>query len=181
MRFISSLFKKVFAPARKGGSPSKEVKPSKQDIPASRAYFSPGDDCLNIITNSLSLAKSSVDICVFTISDDRISKAVLACHSRNVKVRVITDNEKSSDLGSDISTFAKKGIAVKTDCSDAHLHHKFVIIDKKVLLNGSYNWTRSAAEYNEENVVLSYEPELIRAFSAEFEKLWKRTTGYGGS
>lgn len=174
MSFITSFFKKLFSSSGKKSPSSKTEVSPKSDFPASEAFFSPGPDCMNCIIDSLNQAKKSVDICVFTISDDRISKAIVACHTRNVKVRVLTDDEKSSDLGSDIGTFSKKGISVKTDRSEAHLHHKFMIVDKKILVNGSYNWTRSAADFNEENLVLTYEPGLIRAFSQEFEQLWKK-------
>jgi phosphatidylserine/phosphatidylglycerophosphate/cardiolipin synthase-like enzyme len=144
----------------------------------SKAYFSPSLDCLNAINKSLQQAKNQVDICVFTISDDRISKEILAVHQRKVKVRILTDNEKLHDLGSDIKSLAERGIEVKIDTTTAHLHHKFAIIDQSILLNGSYNWTRSAAESNEENLVLSYELSLIQQFCKEFEKLWSKTVKF---
>jgi phosphatidylserine/phosphatidylglycerophosphate/cardiolipin synthase-like enzyme len=54
------------------------------------------------------------------------------------------------------------------------MHHKFAVIDGKTLLTGSYNWTRSAADFNEENVVVTDDPRLVSSFAAEFEKLWKK-------
>ena len=53
------------------------------------------------------------------------------------------------------------------------MHHKFAVIDGSRLLNGSYNWTRGAAEVNFENVVDAAEAGLVAAFAAEFERLWK--------
>lgn len=37
----------------------------------------------------------------------------------------------------------------------------------------SFNWTRSASEHNEENLVLSNDPGLLRGFSKMFERLWQ--------
>jgi phosphatidylserine/phosphatidylglycerophosphate/cardiolipin synthase-like enzyme len=52
------------------------------------------------------------------------------------------------------------------------MHHKYAIFDRKLLLNGSYNWTRGAAEHNEENfMVLNYQPLVIR-YQEQFEMLW---------
>jgi mitochondrial cardiolipin hydrolase len=136
------------------------------------AHFSPGPDCLAQIVSRLQNAKQSVDICVFTITDDRITQPILAAHRRGVKVRIITDNDKANDFGSDIDQFFRAGVAVKTDHTAFHMHHKFAILDGARLLNGSYNWTRSAAEVNEENLIDTGDAGLIRAFQAEFDSLW---------
>jgi cardiolipin hydrolase len=54
------------------------------------------------------------------------------------------------------------------------MHHKFAIFDRTYLVTGSYNWTRSAASYNEENIVVSDDRRLVSAFSGTFEKLWEK-------
>mmetsp|Transcript_5611 Transcript_5611/g.10204 ORF Transcript_5611/g.10204 Transcript_5611/m.10204 type:complete len:94 (-) Transcript_5611:1691-1972(-) len=51
-------------------------------------------------------------------------------------------------------------------------HCRFAIIDGCVLINGSFNWTRSAVLNNRENVVISSDPYLIQAFNHEFGSLW---------
>ena len=139
----------------------------------SQAFFSPGTACLQAINQQLRAAKRSVDICVFTLSDDRITAEVLAAHRRGVSLRCISDNDKEFDLGSDIGQLRAAGIPVALDRTDAHMHHKFAIFDGMRLLNGSYNWTRSAASFNEENLVLSNDPALVRRFADEFDSLWK--------
>jgi len=53
------------------------------------------------------------------------------------------------------------------------MHHKYAVFDEKTTLTGSYNWTRSAAEYNEENIVITADSRITRQFLNEFEKLWK--------
>ena len=58
--------------------------------------------------------------------------------------------------------------------NEAHMHHKFAIFDGDLLLNGSFNWTRSASELNEENLIITPDPVLVRAFAGRFEELWGR-------
>ena len=96
-----------------------------------------------------------------------------ALDRRGVSLRCISDNDKEFDLGSDIGQLRAAGIPVALDRTDAHMHHKFAIFDGMRLLNGSYNWTRSAASFNEENLVLSNDPSLVRRFADEFDSLWK--------
>lgn len=135
-------------------------------------FFSPGDACRNTIIQRIDGAIKQLQICVFTISDDSITKSLLAAHRRKVQIKVITDNDKSLDQGSDIDQLARAGIPVKMDITSNHMHHKFMIADLHTLITGSYNWTLSAARYNHENILLTREANVIKSFASEFDKLW---------
>jgi phosphatidylserine/phosphatidylglycerophosphate/cardiolipin synthase-like enzyme len=140
--------------------------------PASEAFFSPGDDCARQIIGLLARARRAVDICVFTITDDRISGAILDAHRRGVALRIISDNMKEDDEGSDLSRFRAAGIPLRVDRTVFHMHHKFAIFDGALLLTGSYNWTRGAARDNEENFITTPDRRLIASFTAAFGRLW---------
>ena len=140
----------------------------------SEAYFSPGNACRQRIRSLFRQARSTVDICVFTITDDEIVEVIAESHNRGVQIRVISDNDKSNDLGSDIDRLAEHGIAVRIDRSPYHMHHKFAIFDRSILLSGSYNWTRSAADNNEENITVQNDKHLIKVFGQVFEDLWEQ-------
>jgi polyribonucleotide nucleotidyltransferase len=56
----------------------------------------------------LSSATKTLDICVFTITDDRVSRVIEDAHRSGVKVRLISDDECLSQIGSDIQSLAKK-------------------------------------------------------------------------
>lgn len=145
--------------------------------PRSAAYFSPGDACLEAIIQCFREAERTADVCVFTITDDRIRQSMESAHRRGVRVRVVSDNDKALDEGSDIEALGRAGIACRLDRTEAHMHHKFAVFDGARLLNGSYNWTRSAARYNQENIVATDDPALVRAFGDEFERLWGSLAG----
>lgn len=138
------------------------------------AHFSPGENCRRQLLDSLVNARTSIDICVFTISDDRLSEAIVAAHNRGIKVRVITDDEKAMDQGSDIDYLRAQGIAIRKDASQSHMHHKFTLIDKVILINGSFNWTRSASDHNQENILVTDDAKLVSAYESEFEELWQQ-------
>jgi phosphatidylserine/phosphatidylglycerophosphate/cardiolipin synthase-like enzyme len=52
------------------------------------------------------------------------------------------------------------------------MHHKFAIIDNRLLLTGSYNWTLAANNKNNENLMVIDDPEVITRYQNQFEKLW---------
>jgi cardiolipin hydrolase len=139
------------------------------------AFFSPGKTCIHEVLRQFDLAKESCDVCVFTITDDRITDAILRAHARGVNVRVITDDEKSHDLGSDVDKLQLCGIPCKMDVGNvAHMHHKFALFDGRRLMTGSFNWTRSASEQNEESLLVTPDPVLVSLFAGRFEYLWER-------
>jgi mitochondrial cardiolipin hydrolase len=141
-------------------------------------YFSPGDSCRNSITKQISTATQDLLVCVFTISDDLITQSLIAAHRRGVNIRLITDNEKSFDKGSDIAQLASEGIALRMDTTPNHMHHKFMVVDQHSVLTGSYNWTRSAARFNHENIIVTRDPSTVRTFIHEFNKLWPGMAPY---
>jgi phosphatidylserine/phosphatidylglycerophosphate/cardiolipin synthase-like enzyme len=145
---------------------------------ASDAYFSPGEACRKVIVTQIEKAVRQLHICVFTISDDQITKSLLLAHAKKVNIRIITDNDKSFDEGSDVKQLARAGISVRMDATPNHMHHKFMVADDQTLITGSYNWTLSAARYNHENILLTREPGVIRSFTGEFDSLWKNMLPY---
>ena len=140
----------------------------------SSAYFSPGDTCLRRLCDLMRGCRDTLDICVFTIADDHLTEAILDCHARGVQVRVVSDNDKQHDSGSDIDRLRARGVQVRVDDAPSHMHHKFALFDGRVLANGSFNWTRSATRDNDENLVVSDDANLVRVFGLQFGKLWQQ-------
>jgi phosphatidylserine/phosphatidylglycerophosphate/cardiolipin synthase-like enzyme len=136
------------------------------------ALFAPRDNVTGRIRGLFEQARRTADVCVFTVTDDRITQAMLQAHRRGVRVRVVTDNDKALDLGSDVARLGDAGVPVRIDRTEAHMHHKFAVFDEALLINGSFNWTRSAAEHNAENLLVTADPVLVDAYRREFERLW---------
>ena len=137
--------------------------------------FSPGSDCKKLILETIRESTHKLDVCVFTISDDTISDALKAAFDRGIEVRILTDNLKVSDEGSDIEYLYNSGIDIRIDRSENHMHHKFMVADGLVTITGSYNWTRSAEKYNQENVIWINDEQFSSSFLSEFETLWSNS------
>ena len=111
------------------------------------------------------------------VVDDSITTRTLERHileSNGYTVKIATDDEKAYDRGSDVERLAGTGIEVRVDEPDHHMHHKFAVFDDARLVTGSYNWTRSAAERNQENVLVSDDTRLVRPYREMFDRLWGR-------
>jgi phosphatidylserine/phosphatidylglycerophosphate/cardiolipin synthase-like enzyme len=54
------------------------------------------------------------------------------------------------------------------------MHNKFGIIDNKIAITGSFNWTYSATKHNHENLVATTKFEIVKQYEEEFNRLWKQ-------
>lgn len=137
------------------------------------ALFEPRQDCAARLRSLIADSAANIDVCVFTFTDNTLAAAILAAQDRGLSVRLITDDEKSLDPGSDVFRLRDAGIEVRFDGSVDHMHHKFAVFDRRTVVTGSYNWTRSAAENNHENLLITDQTHLVTAFRDEFEHLWE--------
>lgn len=143
-----------------------------------RALFAPRDEIWRHIVEALDATETRAELAVFTITDNRITRAILEAQERGVQLRIVSDNDKANDRGSDVERLARGGIPVRLDRTDVHMHHKFAVFDERLLVTGSYNWTRSAANENAENVVFTDDPKLVEAFLGEFRRCWGQGEPY---
>eukprot|EP00040_Diaphanoeca_grandis_P042575 m.265339 g.265339 ORF g.265339 m.265339 type:complete len:198 (-) comp61314_c0_seq1:90-683(-) len=151
---------------------TKTKKCSRSPCP-SKGRFACYDTNLTKFLDVLGSAKNTLDICVYTITCNEISACIKDVMKAGVKVRIITDDENIDARGSDIKDLARAGAHTLHDNSTTLMHHKFCVIDSKILMSGSFNWTRSAVLQNRENVVVSDDVDLVLAFQNEFSKMFK--------
>ncbi|KAI8142901.1 hypothetical protein BJV82DRAFT_612671 [Fennellomyces sp. T-0311] len=138
-----------------------------------RSYFFPSKESFNSFISVLNSAKSTIDVCVFAMTDDDVADALIDAKKRNVKIRIITDNQQAAGKGADAARLqADHGIPYKTDNTTGYMHNKFAIVDSATLINGSFNWSKGARFKNRENIIITNIPECIKEFQKQFEKLW---------
>jgi phosphatidylserine/phosphatidylglycerophosphate/cardiolipin synthase-like enzyme len=149
------------------------------------AFFSPNGGARKAILKELKEAESTIDVAMYILTDRELSKALTSAEERGVNVRILLDGKSAEEIGYSKHHFlSERKVAVKLD--DTHksygdkyegiMHNKFAIIDNKVLITGSYNWTHSAEELNNENLLIIKDAEeLLNEFEEEFLKLWDRS------
>jgi len=65
------------------------------------------------------------------------------------------------------------GVPVRTDKDvQAHMHNKYAIIDDRILITGSFNWTWQAVKSNQENLIIVEKDDLVKRYKDSYEKLW---------
>lgn len=144
-------------------------------------FFSAKDGCEDKIINAIESAGKTIKVAVYSFTSRKIGDALIK-KNLSVDIKVITDGEQAQNKFSKHTFLIKNGVKVKImDYSDQKrkfltpkMHHKFMIVDDKLVITGSYNFTASAEEFNDENCVFIYDaPDVIKKFNDEFERLWR--------
>lgn len=140
----------------------------------SEAIFFPSEESEARLVGFLGKAKISMLVCVFTITNNKLADQIYKNWQRNLDVKVISDDECSKQLGSDVFDLANAGIPVRLDDSpQSHMHNKFVILDNRIVITGSFNWTTAGVNSNQENLCILDNAELAKKYELEFGRLWK--------
>lgn len=136
-------------------------------------FFSPDDVPRVRLLALLRQAQDEVLVLAFNWTDDGLTQALLERAAQGVTVRGVFDaTQVQRSQGNDYATLRAAGLAVRLDGNPDAMHHKVLIVDGRWVVTGSYNFTRSAAERNDENLVIIDSPEVAAAFRAEFERVW---------
>jgi phosphatidylserine/phosphatidylglycerophosphate/cardiolipin synthase-like enzyme len=134
-------------------------------------YFTPSNDCEDLIIREVENAKRSVNIAVYSITNKKIVKAIIE-KNKEIPIKMITDHEQSLYKGSlfkklkngDVNIILNDPMVNKTE------HNKFAVIDDDKVITGSYNYTNRATYVNSENCILIEDKE--HKFKKRFNELW---------
>lgn len=128
------------------------------------------------IEQLLGAARTTADAALYRLNHPRLARALRDAARRGVRVRVILDREKYELTPATQQLVAKLEIPHRLMSGRqgpyAKMHHKFAVLDGRVAVTGSYNWTLESEESNYENFMIVREPELVKRFAREFEALW---------
>nr|XP_034180799.1 mitochondrial cardiolipin hydrolase [Osmia lignaria] len=125
------------------------------------------------LENYINQAKESLDICMYMLTSQFLSTAIVNARKRGVIVRMILDKNMAQNDATQLALFYSNSVSLRVQQLDVLMHHKFMIVDKEVLITGSMNWTMSAFFGNFDNILVTNQRSLVEPFVDEFDKLWE--------
>jgi phosphatidylserine/phosphatidylglycerophosphate/cardiolipin synthase-like enzyme len=139
-------------------------------------YFSPDDNVATRLVALLGTAEESIYFMAFSFTSDEIAQVMRERADAGVTVSgVMEDAQVKSNQGTEFDLFVQSGLDVRLDGNDGQMHHKVIIIDRKIVIAGSYNFTASAEDSNDENLVIIFSPEIAELYLAEFARVFAVT------
>ncbi len=136
-------------------------------------YFSPDDGTLERLVELVNGAQEEILFLAFSFTSDELSEAILEAEARGVEVRgVFEGSQVASNTGGEWGYLDSQGLDLRQDGQRGQMHHKVLIIDGQIVVSGSYNFSFSAEERNDENTLVIASRELAELFTEEFEEIW---------
>jgi phosphatidylserine/phosphatidylglycerophosphate/cardiolipin synthase-like enzyme len=135
-------------------------------------YFSPDDGVINPLVKLLNNAEKSIYFLTFSFTSNELGDIIRAKNEAGLKIAGVMDEEQiSSNQGTEFDPFKQGGIDVRIDGNAGQMHHKVFVVDEKIVVLGSYNFSQNAELRNDENIILVYDPIIAQQFIMEFERV----------
>jgi len=131
-------------------------------------YFSPQGGCTAAILSALATARSSVVLSAYEFTSRSIACALIALRSRGAAVQVILDPSQRYQKGSQAPLLSISNIPVLFDPAHAIFHDKYMVLDSRFVITGSFNFTEEAEFHNAENLLIIDSPALAALYASNW-------------
>jgi phosphatidylserine/phosphatidylglycerophosphate/cardiolipin synthase-like enzyme len=137
--------------------------------PAHSVHFSPKGGCTDVVVSEIQSARFEVLVLAYSFTSKPIAQALVEAKKRGIQVEIVLDHSNETESYSDLHFFIDEGLAPTIDPHHAIAHNKIMIIDRRTVITGSFNFTNQAENENAENLlVLKNYPDLARAYRLNF-------------
>lgn len=145
---------------------------------------------LRKIVKIVSGARYSVDACLYSLTHPDLENAFINHIKNGRKVRCVFGERRKQEEEEFVKRLRSEGAFVtikdgryppatnpKFQIPNILMHHKFVIVDNRILITGSMNWTRSSFYSNWDHMIITTDKYLVNQFVEEFECLFSGKAG----
>lgn len=126
------------------------------------------------LIETLETTENRLRIAVAWFTNSDLFDLLLEKLSNGIQVQLIMidDYINNGDFGLNFQKYIEKGGKLYYGKEENPMHHKFCVIDDRILFTGSYNWTYYAENKNVENLVkFEDNQEIVDIYSKEFDLL----------
>jgi phosphatidylserine/phosphatidylglycerophosphate/cardiolipin synthase-like enzyme len=133
-------------------------------VPPIEVYFSPHNGATAAIVREIDRARSEIYVQAYSFTSAPIAQALLHAYKRGIKVEVILDKSQKTGRYSSSTFLMNARIPTYIDSDHAIAHNKIILIDRSIVITGSFNFTKAAEEKNAENLLIIRSKELVKPY-----------------
>ncbi|MBF4473205.1 phospholipase D-like domain-containing protein [Flavobacterium sp. HJJ] len=124
------------------------------------------------ILSEINSARQCIYVAMAWFTDRDIAMAIIEAKNRNITIDIILSSNAQNETVKLMLKGARINVhAFETGDARGIMHHKFCLIDNKISINGSYNYSINASNNNVENIQVSDDVKTYSQFLSEFERL----------
>jgi phosphatidylserine/phosphatidylglycerophosphate/cardiolipin synthase-like enzyme len=137
-----------------------------------QVLFGPEDDVIPHLVRLVEGARHSIRFMAYSFTHDELGDAVSARARDGIDVAGIVETRGSKTEHSEMTKLHCAGVYVRQDGNPRAFHHKVLMIDDQTVVTGSLNFSHSADESNDENVVILRNTDVADRYQREFDRRW---------
>lgn len=139
------------------------------------SYFAAEGGVAGKVEEALNKAQHSIKFMAFSFTHDGIG-AVVAKKFKDEQVQVqgVFEKTGSGTQHSEYGAMKQQGLDVKVDGNKNVMHHKVFIVDDKTVITGSFNFSDSADQKNDENLLIIEDPAVAKRYNEEFKRVYQQ-------
>jgi len=152
--------------------------------PSVQVGFSPEGSALQLVLKTIESAQQEIRLMGYSFTSPEVVNALVRAKRRGVDVRIVLDEKgnRSKTSQAAMNVVVNAGIPLRTNGHYAIMHDKVIIVDNHTVEAGSFNYTRSAASRNSENVLVINEvPEVAQTYLQHWQSRWDGGTEWHSS
>jgi phosphatidylserine/phosphatidylglycerophosphate/cardiolipin synthase-like enzyme len=138
--------------------------------------FSPGGECSDIIIQWIGRANTSIHVLIYSFTLDDVRDALIQAKARGVDVKIVMERSNANGSGSEYQALKAAGIDIRLDANSADMHNKVMIVDGRIVLSGSMNWSNAGVSRNNENLLVIDSRIWAAAYEAQFQNVYNTST-----
>ena len=117
-------------------------------------------------------AQSSIRFLAFSFTDYPLAQAMIDRAAAGVSAAGVYEKFGSETDAAEMDTLLCGGVPVRQDGNSGFMHNKLIIIDDRIVITGSLNFSTNAEDNNDENVIIIDNPEIAQLYVQEFDRIW---------
>lgn len=144
--------------------------------------FSPDDRPRDAVLTLIRGAQRRVRVAMFAFLDTQVARALADAAGRGVEVTLLTEKKQAENTQADETVAAAGGrviVGANTSSPYSAMHEKFAIVDDEAVITGACNWTFTAFEKSNEDLLVIRDPAVVRRYTRAFAALVNRYDPHG--
>ena len=126
----------------------------------------------NAIVPIVQSAQQSIRFLTFSFTDFPLADAMSQRAQAGVDLAGVFEKVGSETEAAELRTLMCRKLPVRQDGNPGFLHHKFIVVDERIVITGSMNYSSNAEQNNDENVIIIDNADIARLYLQEFERVW---------
>jgi phosphatidylserine/phosphatidylglycerophosphate/cardiolipin synthase-like enzyme len=132
-------------------------------------FHSPKGGCTEAVVRAIERARREVLMQAYSFTSKPIADALIAAKGRGIHVEILLDKSNQQETYTELGHMLEQGLAPHIDAQHAIAHNKIMIIDRKTLITGSFNFTHQAEAENAENLlIIRGNSQLLKSYYDNF-------------